>query len=151
MEIKSLFYVSKGIDEAWSILTDIEGIAPCVPGFQLQEVEGDVYRGTMHVRVGAVTLGYESEVQFVERDDSSYRAVMRGGGREQRGQGTVDATITSQLTADSGERTQVDVTAALNVTGRIAGFGRGIMADVSQALVDQFARCLESRVIGGGS
>lgn len=147
MEITNRFLVKAPIGEAWATLTDIEAIAPCIPGFQLQEIEGDEYRGTMKLKVGAVVMSYASHVTFVEKDDSGHRVVMRGGGREQRGQGTVDATIVSSLVSVSDAQTQVDVQATLDVTGRIAGFGRGIMNDVSARLIEQFVRCLETRVL----
>jgi uncharacterized protein len=146
MEINNQFRVKAPIDVAWRTLTDVETIAPCIPGFQLQEIEGEEYRGVMKLKVGAVVMSYASHVTFVERDDAAKRVVMRGGGREQRGQGTVEATIRSSLTA-AGDETQVDMEALLNVTGRVAGFGRGIMADVSTRLIDQFVRCLESRIL----
>jgi carbon monoxide dehydrogenase subunit G len=147
MEITNRFRVKAPIDEAWATLIDVETIAPCIPGFQLQEIEGDEYRGTMKLKVGAVVMSYASHVTFVEKDDAGHRVVMRGGGREQRGQGDVEATIVSTLVAISDAETQVDVQATLNVTGRIAGFGRGIMNDVSARLIEQFVRCLETRVL----
>lgn len=146
MEINNEFEVKAPIATAWEVLTDVEGIAPCIPGFQLKEIEGDIYRGDMKLKVGAIVMSYASEVEFVEKDDAAYRMVMRGGGREQKGQGTVDAKITSQLEA-VGDSTKVTMSVDLNVTGRIAGFGRSIMADVSDRLIQQFVTCLESRVL----
>jgi carbon monoxide dehydrogenase subunit G len=144
MELNSEFVVAAPIDEVWNLLNDVERIAPCIPGFQLQEIEGNEYRGLMKVRVGAVVTEYRSTVQFVEQDASAHRTVMRGSGRETKGQGSVDATITSTLSAE-GDRTRTTVVTSLNVTGRVAQFGRGILADVSNKLVNQFVECLESR------
>ena len=104
MEISNRFRVKAPLAEAWASLTDVETIAPCIPGFQLQEIEGDEYRGTMKLKVGAVVMSYASHVTFVEKDDGAHRVVMRGGGREQRGQGTVDATIVSSLSAVGAAR-----------------------------------------------
>jgi uncharacterized protein len=146
MEITNTFVVKAPIDEAWATLTDVETIAPCIPGFQLQEIEGDEYRGTMKLKIGAVVMSYASQVTFVDKDEAAHRVVMRGGGRELRGQGSVDATIVSSLTA-AGDETRVEMSATLNVTGRVAGFGRGIMTDVSNRLIEQFVRCLETRVL----
>lgn len=146
MEITNAFEVAAPIDTTWALLTDVEAIAPCIPGFQLQEIEGDEYRGVMKLKVGAVVMEYAARITFVERDEGQHRVVMRGGGNERRGGGAVDATIVSQLTP-AGNRTKVDVTATLDVTGRIAGFGRSIMSDVSARLVAQFVKCLESRVL----
>jgi uncharacterized protein len=151
MEITNDFTVQAPVDQAWAILTDVERIAPCIPGFQLEEIEGDEYRGTMKLKIGAVVMSYASRLTFVEKDDAEHRVVMRGGGREQRGQGTVDATIVSVLQAAGDDQTQVSVTATLDVTGRIAGFGRSIMGDVSARLIDQFVKCLETRVMAGAS
>lgn len=151
MEINNEFTVQAPISEAWALLTDVERIAPCIPGFQLEEIEGDEYRGTMKLKIGAVTMAYASRLTFVEKDEAGHRAVMRGGGREQRGQGTVDATIVSVLQAAGDDSTRVEVSTTLNVTGRIAGFGRSIMADVSSRLIDQFVQCLETRLVGPAS
>ncbi|MEA2367076.1 MAG: uncharacterized protein QOE69_823 [Thermoleophilaceae bacterium] len=149
MEITNEFTVQAPVAQAWAILTDVERIAPCIPGFQLEEIEGDEYRGTMKLKIGAVVMSYASRLTFVEKDESEHRVVMRGGGREQRGQGTVDATIVSVLQAAGDNETRVNVTATLDVTGRIAGFGRSIMGDVSARLIDQFVQCLETRVMAG--
>lgn len=146
MELNNEFVVAAPIDNVWNLLNDVERIAPCIPGFQLQEIEGNQYRGLMKVRVGAVVTEYRSTVEFVEQDTSAYRTVMRGSGRETKGQGSVDATITSTLSAE-GDRTRTTIVASLNVTGRVAQFGRGILADVSKKLVSQFVQCLESRFL----
>jgi carbon monoxide dehydrogenase subunit G len=147
VEISSAFEVHAPIDTAWLVLTDVELISPCIPGFQLQEVEGDEYRGVMKVKVGAVVAEYASRVTIVEQDHARYRAVLRGGGNERRGQGTVDAMIVSTLQERDTETTRVTMTTTLDVTGRIAGFGRNIMADVANRLVEQFVKCLETRVL----
>jgi uncharacterized protein len=146
VELNSEFVVAAAIDEVWSLLTDVERIAPCIPGFQLQEIEGNEYRGLMKVKVGAVVTEYRASVEFVEQDASAHRAVMRGSGRETKGQGSVDATITSTLSPD-GDRTRATMVTSVNVTGRVAQFGRGILADVSNKLVGQFVECLESRFL----
>jgi uncharacterized protein len=147
MEITNEFVLPTSVGVAWETLTDVELIAPCIPGFQLQEIEGDDYRGVMKLKVGAVVMEYASQVAFVEQDHEAHRAVLRGGGNERGGQGTVDATIVSALRAIDDDSTAVTMTTTLDVTGRIAGFGRGIMADVSNRLIEQFVKCLESRVL----
>jgi carbon monoxide dehydrogenase subunit G len=148
MDLTNEFVVAAPVDATWSILTDIERIAPCVPGFQLQEIEGSEYRGLMKVKLGAVVMSYASTVQFVEKDAETRRVVMKGGGRETKGQGNVSATIVSTLEPD-GDRTKVTVATSLDVTGRVAGFGRGILADVSNRLVDQFVKCIEDKILAG--
>lgn len=146
MQLTSEFTVAAPIEEVWSLLIDVERVAPNIPGFQLLEIEGDEYRGKMRVKVGAVVSEYAGQVEFVECDNDNHRAVLVGRGREVRGQGNVDAKMVSTLIAD-GSRTQVSVTTDLNVAGRIAQFGRGILADVSDRLTQQFANNLEAHIL----
>jgi carbon monoxide dehydrogenase subunit G len=146
VELTNEFRVAAPVEQAWPLLTDIERIAPCVPGFKLTGIEGDEYQGLMKVKVGAVQMGYDCVIRFVERDDEGHRAVIAAKGRETRGQGGVTASITSTLTAD-GDGTQVSVVTDLNVTGRVAQFGRNILAEVSDRLVKQFVRKLETQLL----
>src|SRR5439155_24410710 len=95
MELTNDFRVRASVDEAWAVLTDIERIAPCMPGADLQEVEGDEYRGVVRVKVGPITAQYKGAARMVERDDSAHRAVLRAEGRETRGQGNANATISA--------------------------------------------------------
>lgn len=133
------FTVNRPIDEAWDVLTDLERIAPCMPGAQLQEVEGDEYRGVVKVKLGAITTAFKGQATFTERDDAAYRAVLKGQGRDTGGKGNADALITASLTAVSAQVTKCTVETDLRVTGKVAQFGRGIMADVSKKLMTQFA------------
>jgi carbon monoxide dehydrogenase subunit G len=146
MELTNDFRVGVPVERAWEVLTDVELIAPCMPGAQLQEVEGDEYRGVVKVKVGPVTAQYKGAAKFVERDEAGRKLVLRAEGRETRGQGNANATITAQLTAD-GEGTAVSVVTDLTVTGRVAQFGRGVMADVSSKLLGQFVDCLENKLL----
>ena len=142
MEIADSFRVSTSIDDTWKVLLDIEGIAPCLPGAQLQEVEGDEYRGIVKVKVGPITAQYKGAATFVEKDDANHRAVLKADGRDTRGAGNASAMITAQLQG-VGDRTKVSVSTDLTVTGKVAQFGRGVMADVSAKLMTQFADNLE--------
>jgi carbon monoxide dehydrogenase subunit G len=146
MELTNEFRVGVPVDEAWTILTDVERIAPCMPGAQLQEIEGDEYRGIVKVKVGPISAQYKGKATFVEMDEANHRAVLRAEGRETRGQGNANATITASLRTD-GFGTAVTVVTDLTVTGRVAQFGRGVLADVSAKLLDQFVACLESTVL----
>lgn len=148
MELTNQFVVSAPVEQAWSVLTDLERIAPCLPGAKLEGVEGDDYRGVVKVKVGPITAQYNGTASFVERDDSSYRAVLRAAGRDTRGQGNASATITAQLVPD-GERTRVEIRTDLTITGKVAQFGRGALAEVSEKLLAQFVENLESTVLGG--
>jgi uncharacterized protein len=148
MELTNDFRVNVPVDEAWAVLTDVERIAPCMPGAQLTEVEGDEYRGNVKVKVGPITAQYKGTARFVEKDDVAHRAVLEATGRDTRGQGNASATVTATLTAD-GTGTTVTVVTDLTVTGKVAQFGRGVLADVSSKLVGQFVACLESDVLAG--
>jgi len=138
VELINEFEVDAPLDVVWSVLTDVERIAPCLPGAQLQEVEGDEYRGVVKVKVGPITAQYKGAASFVEKDDSGYRAVLRAEGRDTRGTGNATADITAEM-APTATGTRVAVTTDLKVTGKVAQFGRGVMADVSKKLMCQFA------------
>ncbi|MGH9101530.1 MAG: SRPBCC family protein, partial [Acidimicrobiales bacterium] len=150
MELTNEFEVSVPIEQAWAVLTDVERIAPCMPGAQLKEVEGDEYRGSVKVKVGPITAEYRGAASFVEQDAAAHRAVLRAEGRDTRGQGNAKATITALL-QPSGDSTKVEVKTDLAVTGRVAQFGRGVLADVSAKLLGQFVECLETTVLGAGA
>jgi hypothetical protein len=148
MELTNDFRVGVPVERAWEVLTDVELIAPCMPGAQLQEIEGDEFRGVVKVKVGPITAQYKGKATFVERDDDGHKAVLRAEGRETRGQGNASATITAKLTPE-GDGTAVSVVTDLTVTGRVAQFGRGVMADVSTKLLGQFVDCLEGKLAAG--
>lgn len=154
MELSNSFEVARPIEEAWEVLTDVERIAPCLPGAQLEEINGVEYLGIVKVKVGPITTQYKGVATFVERDDANHRAVLKADGRDTRGAGNASAMITANLESVSATRTKVDVTTDLTITGKVAQFGRGIMADVSAKLMTQFAEnlgaMLESDPDGGG-
>ena len=145
MELSNEFRVNVPVDRAWAVLTDVERIAPCLPGAELQEVEGDEYRGVVKVKVGPITAQYKGAASFVELEAPT-RAVLRAEGRETRGQGGASARVTALLEPD-GDATKVKVTTDLTITGKVAQFGRGVLADVSAKLLTQFVECLETTVI----
>ncbi len=146
-QLTNEFRVGVSVERAYEVLTDVERIAPCLPGAQLQEVEGEEYRGVVKVKVGPITANYKGAATFVERVPPN-RVVLRAEGRETRGQGNATATITATLTA-AGDATDVIVVTDLNVTGKVAQFGRGVLADVSAKLLTQFVECLEATVLAG--
>ena len=148
MDLTNEFRVGVPVERAWEVLTDVERIAPCMPGAQLQEIEGDEYRGIVKVKVGPITAQYKGAARFVEQDEAGRRAVLRAEGRETRGQGNAHATITAQLEPD-GDGTKISVVTDLTITGRVAQFGRGVLADVSTKLLGQFANCLETKLLAG--
>jgi carbon monoxide dehydrogenase subunit G len=140
------FTVNRPIEEAWPLITDVERIAPCLPGAELQEVEGETYRGVVKVKLGAISSQFKGEAHFVERDDEAYRAVIKGAGRDTGGRGNASALITAQAESLSPTSTRVAVTTDLHITGKVAQFGRGIMGDVSSKLMAQFADNLNTMI-----
>src|SRR5438477_483962 len=148
MKLENEFHVDVPVEQAWGVLLDVERIAPCMPGAQLQEVEGEEYRGIVKVKVGPITAQYKGAARFVEKDDAGHRAVLRAEGRDTRGAGNASATITATLReATGGAEVQVDTD--LTVSGKVAQFGRGVLADVSTKLLNQFVSCLEADVLSG--
>ena len=143
-QIVNEFTVNRPIEEAWPIICDVERIAPCLPGAQLEEIEGDVYRGRVKVKLGAVTTQFKGEAKFVERDDEAHTAKLHGKGRDTGGRGNAEADIHAVAESLSPTSTKCTVTADLHITGKVAQFGRGIMGDVSKKLMDQFAANLNT-------
>jgi carbon monoxide dehydrogenase subunit G len=133
------FTVNRPIDEAWAVITDVERIAPCLPGAQLQEIEGDVYRGIVKVKLGSIAPQFKGQAHFLERDDAAHRAVLKAEGRDTGGRGNASAEITAQAESLSPTSTRVVVSTDLSITGKVAQFGRGIIGDVSKKLMAQFA------------
>src|SRR5258707_558707 len=152
MEITDSFRVSTPIDATWKVMLDIEGIAPCMPGAQLQEVDGDEYRGVVKVKVGPITAQYKGSARLAEVDEPNRRIVIDASGRDTRGQGNAKATIVVTMTPEGGG-TKVDVATDLSITGKVAQFGRGVLVDVSSKLMGQFVENVERDVLntaGGG-
>lgn len=145
------FTVNRPIDEAWPVLCDLERIAPCLPGAQLQEIEGDTFRGVVKIKLGAVNANFKGEARFVERDDTAHRAVLSASGRDTGGRGNASADVTAEAIALSPTSTRCTVTAELHITGKVAQFGRGIMGDVSKKLINQFATNLNTMLDESGS
>jgi carbon monoxide dehydrogenase subunit G len=150
-QIVNEFTVNRPIDEAWPIICDVERIAPCLPGAQLEEVEGDIYRGNVKVKLGAVSTKFKGEAHFVERDDTSHTAKLKAKGRDTGGRGNAEADIHATAEALSPTSTKCTVTADLHITGKVAQFGRGIMGDVSRKLIDQFSHNLNTMLDDEGT
>jgi carbon monoxide dehydrogenase subunit G len=146
MEIADTFRVSTPLEQTWNVLLDIEGIAPCLPGAQLQEVDGNEYRGIVKVKVGPITAQYKGTATLTEVDESGRRIVLDASGRDTRGQGNAKALIKVTMNEDDGG-TRVDVVTELAITGKVAQFGRGVLDDVSAKLLRQFVENLERDVL----
>ena len=139
MELNDSFEVAHPIDAVWDVITDVERIAPCLPGAQLTGSDGDAYEGLVKVKVGPITSQYKGKASFTERDDDAHRLLMSASGRDTRGAGNASAEITVSLESVTDTSTQVSVHTDLTITGKVAQFGRGVLADVSKKLMGQFA------------
>jgi carbon monoxide dehydrogenase subunit G len=145
MDFTNEFRVSLPVGPAWALLTDLERIAPCMPGAQLTGVEGEEYSGVVKVKVGPMTVQYKGVASFEEQDADARTAVLRARGRDVRGQGNADARITARLVPD-GDGTRVTVETRLTITGKVAQFGKGMIEEISKKLLAQFAEALEAAV-----
>ena len=150
MELTNSFVVDAPVDQTWRVLTDLERVAPCLPGATLTGVDGDDHHGRVKIKVGPVTAQYEGTARFAERDDTAHSAVIRAEARESRGQGGASANITARLT-EHGDGTHVALLTDLALSGRVAQFGRGVISDVSGKLIGQFADRLEREITQGGT
>ncbi len=146
MDLQHTFTVPAPIDTAWATLLDLEGIAPCFPGAALTGMDGDEFTGTVKVKLGPISLQYSGTGTFVGRDESSHTATIEASGRDKRGNGTAAASVVARLEAEGESSTKVVVDTDLKVTGRPAQFGRGLIQDVSNKILDQFATCLAERM-----
>lgn len=146
--LENEFTVPVPVDRAWATLLDVERVAPCMPGATLDSVEGDTLTGRVKVKVGPVTVTYRGQATFVEKDETRHTVLVEAKGKEARGTGEAQATVRATLHDADGD-TRVEVNTDLNVTGRVAQFGRGVMADVSAKLVDRFATNLAAELRKG--
>src|SRR5579872_2376601 len=147
MQVENSFSVEAPIESVWSYLLDVRAVAPCIPGAELTEVVSDSeYRGSVTVKLGAVKVSYKGTVVLTEIDHENHRVVLTAKGSETRGAGAASGTVTSTVTAESARRTRVDLVSEIQISGRVAQFGRNIVQDVSNRLIQDFARCLESNL-----
>lgn len=146
MDLNHEFIVNVPVNDAWVILTDLERIAPCLPGAQLTEVEGDTYRGQVKVKVGPIVAQFKGQASFVTRDDAAHTASLKAEGRDTTGKGTASAIITAQLTSITPTSTKCTVVTDLTISGKVAQFGRGALADVSDKLLAQFSENLNQLI-----
>ena len=146
MDLNHEFAVNVPIDQAWQILTDLERIAPCLPGAQLTEIEGDTYRGQVKIKVGPILAQFKGQASFVSRDDNAHKATLKGEGRDTTGKGNASAMITAELTSITPTSTKCTVHTDLSISGKVAQFGRGALADVSDKLLAQFSENLNQLI-----
>ena len=148
MQLSNTFTVSLPVEKTWQTFLDLPRIAPCLPGAALTDVDGDDFHGGVKIKVGPVSAQYKGVARFVEKDDANHRAVISAIGKDVGGQGNANATITATLTPQ-GEGTQVHVQTDLDLSGRVAQFGRGMIGDVTNKLLSQFVKNLENEISSG--
>src|SRR5829696_2414600 len=151
MHFENRFDVDAPIERVWETVLDVERVAPTVPGAQVLERTGDdAYKVAITVRVGPMSMTYRGEVEITERDESAHRAVMKARAKESRGQGTADADVTMVLAGRNGG-TSATVTTDVQLSGKVATMGQGVLQDVSRRLVETFAGNLATMLEGGGA
>lgn len=146
MELENSFEVPAPPEQVWEFMLDLERVTPCMPGAELEElVDERTWKGSVTVKLGAVKLSYASTVVIEERDDAARRVVLKASGREKRGKGMANATINSRVEPADGA-TRVTMATDLTISGAVAQYGRGMIADVSRRLTDEFASCLKAQL-----
>lgn len=148
MELNNEFRVAVPPAKTWEVLTDVERVAPCLPGATLLSVDGDAFTGAVKVKVGPITVSYQGTASFLEKDAAAQRVVLKADGKETRGNGNAAAVVTAHL-KDQGDTTHVTITTDLTISGKAAQFGRGVLADVATNLIGQFANRLEADLLAG--
>ncbi|MFT3872874.1 MAG: SRPBCC family protein [Nocardioides sp.] len=151
MDLTHRFTVPTDVEEAWAHFNDLAAVAECFPGAQVSSIDGDSFAGSVKVKLGPIALQYNGSGEFVEKDDAAHRFVVQAKGKDKRGNGTAGATVTLAMAAAGPGATDVEVLTDLSVTGKPAQFGRGVMQDVSDKLLGQFAGCLEQRLAAAQS
>ena len=150
MQLLNEFEVALPPEKTWTLLTDLEKVAPCLPGASITSVDGDDYHGRAKIKVGPITAEYKGVAQFKELDESAHTAVLLARGKDARGQGDATANVRATLHPKGGG-TRVVVETELALTGKVAQFGRGVLADVSGALMTMFAQRLQEMVAAEGA
>lgn len=146
MQLTHEFTVPASVEETWAAFNDIESVAGCFPGATVTGVEGDSFTGSCKVKLGPIALVYNGSGNFTEKDEAAHVMKIKALGKDKRGNGTAGADVSATMTEVSASETKVEVITDLNITGKPAQFGRGVMQDVSDKLLDQFVECLQSKV-----
>lgn len=148
MELTNEFVIDRPVEETWEILNDLEFIAPCMPGAQLQEIEGEEYRGIVKIKVGPITAQYKGKASFTEQDAANKVAKLKAEGRDPR-QGNANAIVTAKMESAGDGQTTVNIHTDLGLSGKIASFGRGAIEDVSKKILNQFTENLREKLEAG--
>ena len=150
MEFENSFSVQVPVDEAWAILTDVERIAPCMPGAELTEViDENSFKGKVSVRLGPVALTFQGDAKFEERDDAGHSARVKAQGRDAKGRGGANANVDFHLVPAEDGTTEVRIRTDLQLSGSVAQYGRGVgmIKDVAAQLIDRFAEALHEQIL----
>lgn len=146
MQLENKFTIAAPIEDAWAAMNNPETVAPCFPGATLTEYTGDSFTGTVKVKLGPISLTYKGKGTYVERDEANHKVVIDASGRDSRGNGTAKALVTGTMKADGPDKTEVTMVTDMTVTGRPAQFGRGVISDVADKIIGQFASCLADKL-----
>ncbi len=152
MKLEQSFVVGAPVATVWKALIDVERVAPCLPGAEITQANDDgSYEGSFQVKLGPTTAAYTGRLSMESLDEPARRATMKASGRDKRGQGSANATIVSTMHEHEGGGTRVEVETDFTITGRLARFGRGgMMQDISNKLLGDFADCLRESLEGEG-
>src|SRR4051812_25132659 len=146
MQLENTFTIAAPIEKAWKALNTPETVAPCFPGATLTEYEGDEFSGTVKVKLGPISLTYKGKGVYKERDEANHKVVIDASGRDARGNGTANALVTGTLVADGPDKTSVTMVTDMTITGKPAQFGRGVINDVANKIIGQFAACVADKL-----
>jgi carbon monoxide dehydrogenase subunit G len=148
VELEHRFEVPVGVETAWATLLDMNQVAPCFPGATLENVDGDDFTGSVKVKLGPIQLTYKGKASIVEKDPVRHSAKIEATGNAARSSSTAAMLVTATATPVAANRTQVDLVTTLSITGRPAQFGRGVMVEVGNKLIGQFADCVANQLTG---
>ncbi|MGB3483858.1 MAG: SRPBCC family protein [Mycobacterium sp.] len=151
MQLKNEFEIDTDLEHTWELLTDIPRIMPCMPGAALDGVEGDDYLGNVKIKVGPIGAHFRGKARFTHKDDATHSAVISASGKDPKGQAAATAQIHARLEPVTANRTRVLIDTDLDISGRMAQFGRGAIADVSNRLIGQFVTNLSALLTAPGA
>src|SRR5689334_4152204 len=146
MKLENNFTIDAPVEKAWEALNSPETVAPCFPGATLTDYEGDSFTGTVKVKLGPIAMTYKGKGTYVSRDEAAHEVVIDANGRDSRGNGTANATVTASLAADGPDRTAVSMVTDMTITGKPAQFGRGVISDVADKIIGQFSACVARKL-----
>jgi uncharacterized protein len=146
LDLNHSFTVPASVADTWKTFEDIESVAGCFPGATVTEVAGDDFKGSCKVKLGPIAMVYSGTGTFLEKDEAARKFVIDAKGKDKRGNGTAGAKVTATFAEEGSGSTRVDVVTDLAITGKPAQFGRGVIEDVSNKLLDQFVACLKDKV-----